>query len=156
MPGQIAFPATQSASAGANTLDDYEEGSWTPVIGGAGGVSGQTYTAQVGRYVKIGLLVMVQCYVELSAEGTITSSARIQGLPFTTENTTSLTAYGSLSWSNLSTTWVNINAVGEKNTTHAYLEGAKVAASSNNLGATASDIGDTTAFTMTLCYRATA
>ena len=31
--GQILFPATQNASSGANTLDDYEEGTWTPVIG---------------------------------------------------------------------------------------------------------------------------
>jgi hypothetical protein len=32
--GQIKFPATQNASAGANTLDDYEEGTWTPSVGG--------------------------------------------------------------------------------------------------------------------------
>jgi hypothetical protein len=29
----ISFPATQSASTNANTLDDYEEGTWTPTIG---------------------------------------------------------------------------------------------------------------------------
>src|SRR4051794_38729536 len=39
--GQLVFPATQNAAAGVNTLDDYEEGSWTPVIGGDGGTSGQ-------------------------------------------------------------------------------------------------------------------
>lgn len=31
--GQIVFPATQNASSNANTLDDYEEGTWTPTVG---------------------------------------------------------------------------------------------------------------------------
>ena len=50
----IKFPATQVPSADANTLDDYEEGTWTPVLGGSGGTSGQTYAAQAGTYTKIG------------------------------------------------------------------------------------------------------
>jgi hypothetical protein len=55
--GQITFPATQSASANANTLDDYEEGTWTPVysagtINGAGKVYSGTYT-KIGRLVTV-------------------------------------------------------------------------------------------------------
>ena len=53
----ITFPATQSASSGANTLDDYEEGTWTPSLytTGAGTF---TYSAQTGgTYVKIGRLM---------------------------------------------------------------------------------------------------
>jgi hypothetical protein len=50
----ITFPATQSASADANTLDDYEEGTWTPEFRGTGSNPTVTYTKQVGRYVKIG------------------------------------------------------------------------------------------------------
>src|SRR3990167_787780 len=30
--GQIKFPGTQVPSSDANTLDDYEEGTWTPII----------------------------------------------------------------------------------------------------------------------------
>src|SRR5262245_1079228 len=30
--GQLPFPALQNSSADANTLDDYEEGTWTPTI----------------------------------------------------------------------------------------------------------------------------
>src|SRR5687767_14546097 len=52
--GQIMFPAPQNSSTDPNTLDDYQEGSWTPVIGGAGGTSGQTYALHLGRYIKIG------------------------------------------------------------------------------------------------------
>lgn len=88
--GQIKFPATQNASANANTLDDYEEGSWTPVLGGTGGTSGQTYASQVARYIRIGKLVFVGGRVTLTAKGTITGNCQIQGLPFASDNVTDL------------------------------------------------------------------
>jgi hypothetical protein len=78
----ITFPATQSASSDANTLDDYEEGTWTPVLGGSGGTSGQTYSMQSGRYTKIGRQVICSFEVTLTAVGTVTSLATINGLPF--------------------------------------------------------------------------
>ena len=84
--GNLAFPATQSASADANTLDDYEEGTWTPVIGGSGGTSGQTYSIQNGYYTKIGNRVIVNAYMTLTAKGTITSTLQLQGLPFTSSS----------------------------------------------------------------------
>jgi len=37
--GQIKFPATQNSSADANTLDDYEEGTWTPTLPNGGTVT---------------------------------------------------------------------------------------------------------------------
>ena len=75
--GNIAFPATQAASADANTLDDYEEGTWTPSLGG-----NTTYTAQVGHYRKIGSVVHIWCYVLTNVIGT-GSTTTISGLPFT-------------------------------------------------------------------------
>lgn len=84
--GQINFPATQNASSNANTLDDYEEGTWTPAITFGGGSTGITYTTQVGTYVKIGQFVYVQCNVTLSAKGSSTGVADVTGLPFTTLN----------------------------------------------------------------------
>lgn len=90
--GQIVFPAAQNASTDANTLDDYEEGSWTPALGGAGGQSGQVYATQVGRYVKFGKLVTAYFQITLSTLGTITGNAQVQGFPFTSENTASLRA----------------------------------------------------------------
>lgn len=52
----ITFPATASASSNANTLDDYEEGDWTPTITGLtlGNASGQAF-----RYTKVGNIVTV-------------------------------------------------------------------------------------------------
>ncbi len=84
--GQITFPAVQAASASANVLDDYEEGTFVPTLGGSGGQSGQVYALQVARYVKIGKLVHIQAQITLSTLGTITGNAQIQGLPFTSVN----------------------------------------------------------------------
>jgi len=53
----IAFPATQSASADANTLDDYEEGTWTPNQGAALTIVG-TFNSS-GTYTKVGRIVTV-------------------------------------------------------------------------------------------------
>ena len=78
----ITFPASISASSNANTLDDYEEGTWTPVLGGQSATSGQTYSYQTGSYVKIGNHVFCSFDVQISAEGTVTGGAVLQGLPF--------------------------------------------------------------------------
>jgi hypothetical protein len=80
--GQIGFPATQSASADANTLDDYEEGTWTPGVSFGAGTTGITYTTQTGVYTKIGRVVNVSAYIVLSAKGSDTGAALITGLPF--------------------------------------------------------------------------
>jgi hypothetical protein len=76
----ITFPATQSASSDANTLDDYEEGTWTPNVGG-----NATYTVQVGRYVKIGSQVTAWGQIIINVLGT-GSTEFIFGLPFTSAN----------------------------------------------------------------------
>ena len=76
----ITFPATASASSDANTLDDYEEGTWTPNVGG-----NATYTVQVGRYVKVGSQVTAWGQMTINVLGT-GSNADISGLPFTSAN----------------------------------------------------------------------
>lgn len=78
----IIFPATQNPSTDPNTLDDYEEGTWTPTVIGTGTVGTATYTYQFGNYTKIGRQVFVECFLNWSA-GTGTGDLRIAGLPFT-------------------------------------------------------------------------
>lgn len=73
----IAFPATQLASTDPNTLDDYEEGTWVPSLGGTA-----TYTTQVGTYTKIGRQVTASFEILVNAIGT-GSTTGISGLPFT-------------------------------------------------------------------------
>ena len=82
--GNIVFPATQNASAGANTFDDYEEGTFTPGITFGGGNTGMTFSTQSGTYTKIGNRVAITLRISLSAKGSSTGAALITGLPFTT------------------------------------------------------------------------
>lgn len=72
----ITFPATQSACADANTLDDYEEGTWTPTLSGT-----TTYTTQTGRYTKVGRLVTFMGDLTIDVQGTGDAGV-INGLPF--------------------------------------------------------------------------
>lgn len=80
--GAVKFPATQVPSSGANDLDDYEEGTWTPTITGSISASGQAYSAQSGTYTKVGRKVTVIGRVTLSTLGTITGTVEIGNLPF--------------------------------------------------------------------------
>jgi hypothetical protein len=81
----ISFPATASASSDANTLDDYEEGTFTPTMTFATpGSSSFGYAAQLGKYTKIGNTVVAWYKVALNSfsKGTASGDPRILGLPF--------------------------------------------------------------------------
>jgi hypothetical protein len=78
----ITFPATQSASSDANTLDDYEEGTWTPTAFGATTAGTTTYTLQSGTYTKIGRKVFCNLECTWTAQ-TGTGALKVGGLPFT-------------------------------------------------------------------------
>jgi hypothetical protein len=77
----IKFPATQVSSADANTLDDYEEGNWTPVPSFGGNNVGMSYSS-AGRYTKIGRVVQLSCSFSITANGSSTGIWRVSGLPF--------------------------------------------------------------------------
>jgi hypothetical protein len=83
----ITFPATQSASTDANTLDDYEEGTWTPTLAFGGGSTGIVYGGRVGNYIKVGSLITAQCAVDITNKGSSTGSASVSGFPFTVSGT---------------------------------------------------------------------
>jgi len=72
----ITFPATQSASSDVNCLDDYEEGTWTPSVGGTA-----SYTQQVGEYTKIGRIVYLRATLQINVLGT-GSTTTVTGIPF--------------------------------------------------------------------------
>jgi hypothetical protein len=80
----ITFPAAQSASSDANTLDDYEEGSWTPVFATDGTQPTYTLSSIQGKYVKIGRAVYYEFYLYASGGATGGSgNVIVTGLPFT-------------------------------------------------------------------------
>lgn len=78
----ITFPATQSASSDANTLDDYEEGTFNPDVLGSSTAGTVSFSTRIGRYTKIGNRVLFHIYVVYSG-GTGSGNLRVTGLPFT-------------------------------------------------------------------------
>jgi len=79
----ITFPATQSASSNANTLDDYEEGTFTPSYSfeTSGSVT-TTASITAGRYTKIGNKVFFEITIQTDSISSPVGRARIAGLPF--------------------------------------------------------------------------
>lgn len=75
----VSFPAAQSSSTDVNTLDDYEEQTWTPTVTASSGTI-TTYTA-AGVYTKVGRVVHASVQVTLTAVGTA-AGALIVTLPF--------------------------------------------------------------------------
>ena len=73
-----------TANTASNVLDDYEEGTFTPVF--AYGTSGSGYQAQNGRYTKIGNQCIFQLQIQGNGLSTTTDQIRISGLPFTSLN----------------------------------------------------------------------
>jgi hypothetical protein len=143
----ITFPGTQSASTNANTLDDYEEGTWTPILTATSpGASGQVYSSRDATYTKIGRYVYCTVDIRLSTKGTFSGSNILLGaLPFTI-NTTSGTGGGSCPlWGNLSTNWNSVTLYAIANTTTMYITGAKSAVANTDFFASA-DISATTEF----------
>jgi hypothetical protein len=72
-------------TAAANALDDYEEGTFTPVVSGATTAGAGTYTSQNGRYTKIGNQVFFLIDFIITAH-TGTGVILITGLPYTSSN----------------------------------------------------------------------
>jgi hypothetical protein len=113
----ITFPATQSASTDPNTLDDYEEGTWTASLGGTA-----TYSNATGYYTKIGNLVYVKLYLGIGSIGT-GSTTTISGLPFTAnlDGSTGGSIAFSISYFNaLNISTIFLTAQTQPNTTSVY------------------------------------
>lgn len=127
----IAFPATQSASSNANTLDDYEEGTFTPTIGGGSTFGTTTYqfspnvsSEYGGTYTKIGNMVYCQITFGISAVSGGSGNVMIAGLPFT--STASPTPYASFMFGTINNLTHNgsrtqFGARTNNNTTTAYM-----------------------------------
>src|SRR5690606_6834040 len=74
-----------SFDSGTNTLSEYEEGTWTPAIGGLGGDPTVTGTL-VGKYTRIGNQVTVKWQISITTISGGSGAVRIRNLPFTSAN----------------------------------------------------------------------
>lgn len=129
--GQVAFPSTQNASSNANTLDDYEEGSFTPTDASGAALS---FAEAAGRYTKVGRLVFVKMRIVYPATAS-SSDAVIGSLPFTSSSDTNLSASLSVGYS--STNLLKWATQNPNTTSVALWAGASLAVTNANLtGAT--------------------
>lgn len=108
----VVFPATQVPSANANTLDDYEEGEFTPAFSASG--STFSYLKQVGRYTKIGNKVTCWGSLVLNGSGNTLSANNlvITGLPFAAKNGDAyINQPAVMDWAQFDTALVNLFGV---------------------------------------------
>lgn len=87
--GQIKFPVAQNASADPNTLDDYEEGTFTPAFSATGCTF--NYASQVGTYTKVGNRATITIQITLAGSGNTLAAnpLTITGFPFANADTVS-------------------------------------------------------------------
>ena len=91
----IVLGATSNVDA--NTLDDYEEGTFTfSIIGSSGSAGSWAQTSTTGYYTKIGREVIFQLAGYLSNAGSYGGDLRITGLPFTCDARNAPFSIGSL------------------------------------------------------------
>ena len=103
LSGGITFPATVVAATDVNTLDDYEEGTWTPTQGSGLTVVGAFSSG--GRYTKIGNIVYLQGFIA-GATSVAFSSGGTQicaGLPFAAPSTNPLQVGNGINSANTAT-----------------------------------------------------
>jgi len=84
IPAGVTLGTAAGVYSADKTLDDYEEGTWIPVI--SDGTNNATSNIAVGSYTKTGNHVHVQGRVRLSSLGSATGALEITGLPFTSQS----------------------------------------------------------------------
>jgi hypothetical protein len=123
----ITFPATQSASTNANTLDDYEEGTWTVSLSGA---TTTTYASRNASYVKIGRMVRIGFNIQITSIGD-GSATVLTGLPFTCSSGGESTGLSVGVYETLASNIVSLQPFVSNNTTNITMYSATAAGGSN-------------------------
>jgi hypothetical protein len=98
----ITFPSSESLSTNANTLDDYEEGTWTPTLGGTA-----TYSIASGKYTKVGNSVFIQGIMTVTSIGT-GSTSTISGLPYAGQSAQRICLGGVAYWGNFAASTITV------------------------------------------------
>ena len=150
--GNVAFPASQSASSNVNTLDDYEAGTWTPVLDAVGATNSVSYSSQSGHYVKIGKIVMCNFFIALSNKGSWSSPGVIKGFPFTFANVGYNKGGGAGGgWYGMSTSLYWLGLKGYPGLSHAYLRATSSAGTASG-GLGSGDFGNSAELSLSFNY----
>ena len=143
-----------SQIAATVALSDYAEGSWTPTVRGSTTAGTQTYTTQVGRYVRIGNSVTAHARVTMSAkDGATAGDVQIAGLPFTARNVSGLTptcALGSIASLTLTAGYFEFLAFVNTNATTISLN--QIKDNNTNLAVPAANLNATSDFMLSCNY----
>lgn len=150
--GQIKFPATQVASSDVNTLDDYEEGTWSPTITASGGGTMVVVTQQ-GSYVKIGKAVIARAYLAFNDNDL--SGNFSMSLPVAAENVSNtFTAVIIPYWSGWTTSMLNMSGLLSPGGSTFAMYKMTAAATGSNTTLTNSDSDASCDLCFTICYNA--
>ena len=133
----ITFPATLSASSNANTLDDYEEGTFTVALSNGGTIGNSDGTV----YVKIGRCVYFQIYANsISGIPNNSSAFYISGMPFAAGSSSGVQLHGNAVITYSATTnTVSVGGGLVDNTSQVYwhrVDGCAVLSNANMTGCT--------------------
>ena len=151
----IDFSADGNAAGmTSELLDDYEEGTWTPEFRLDVGYSGQTYSLQSGRYVKIGQQVTLWYTCILSSAGTFTGTfPKIGGFPYNVSNQINTVNSGQAYFIALNINSITVNHQLHEGTDSAFYWIKTAASASRQYSA--SMFGSSTHITGTISYRTT-
>ena len=86
IPAGVTLGTAVGVYDAAKTLDDYEEGTWTPNLRFGGTDTGITYFSRSGKYTKVGNVVHVTCNFYMESKASNTGNADLTGLPFTSSS----------------------------------------------------------------------
>jgi len=130
-------------TAAANTLDDYEEGTFSPVFQTGGNSNGISHSISSGTYTKVGNRVILSGFAVMSAKNSASltgGNVTIGGLPFTIANDNNSYSAGAISLRNVSfadfpilSTIINTTTLDLREITNA---GAQTNLTDGNLSAT--------------------
>lgn len=149
----VSMKGTYFGSNVTDALDTYVIGNWTPSIAGLTTAGTQTYTTQVGRYVRIGRLVYVTGSIVLATTTGMVGGVAITGLPFAAVTATGLqqpAVIGQVSGVDLSAGYTVLTGVVVSGDTNIQLaqNGDNVA----QLALPAAAVGGTAAINFTMSY----
>jgi len=153
LSGGVVFDAV-TGNATSNTLDDYEEGTWTPAVRGAGVAGSYTYSGGYGVYTKIGRQVTISFFLQDITEVSAgTAYLQITGCPFTKASgqfSNGVVNLQSIDWFNSSTYGtLQFTSVGASSVIYVRMNGDNYAGADlqlTELVSGASDIGGTITF----------
>ena len=139
-------------SAAANALDDYEEGTWTPVLVGNNSESGQVYGTRQGTYTKIGRQVNCQFNINLSTEGSFGANyILLSGFPFTISSSVHTVHLSNCYFYGMGVNFISVGLQAFEGNSKAYLW-AKKAASTDREYVGITDLTNSTQLTGQFTY----